>query len=462
MKKFPPMILLSILLLSFSLAACDHSGDALSEDLSAAGSSQPVSKSIHGAVQKGPYLNGTSLTFFELSETLGQTGKSYNAQIKSNSGDYELKDISFTSNFVMIKADGFYFNEVSGKVSEAPLSLYAISDIRDKSTINVNLMSHLEKDRIEYLMDGGAEFSDAKKQAQQEILNIFSISLSDIAESELLTITEAGDGNAALLAISLILQGFRTTAELSELLANIATDIRTDGVLDSAELGTKLVNDIGRINLEGVRENIEARYEEIGLQVTPPEFEGYIRTFLDNTGFVPTANIIYDEAGLYGDNLLGSKTDFMVDNELGVYSIEALVPVNSLLEIRIILPDPDFGPKFGRNVEEAWEVSQFFEDGNLQIRMTTTLTNTKCDIESKLYIHPGTYNIEIFENGARTPTRTKVITVRSRTRSNNLPGWAMPATPTAAPTLRPTMPVMPTMIPISSAAVSETGLSPTP
>lgn len=457
------MTFTTIFVLAFISTGCSHSGDDLSNDMSGAASSQLISKSIHGAVQKGPYLNGTSLTFFELSETLGQTGKSYNAQIKSNSGDYELKDISFTSNYVMIKADGFYFNEVSGKVSEAPLSLYAMSDIRDKSTINVNLMSHLEKDRIEYLMENGSAFAAAKKQAQQEILNIFSIPLSDIAESELLTITEVGNGNAALLAISIILQGYRTTAELSELLANIATDIRTDGVLDSTELGSKLVNDIGRINLEGVRANIEARYEEIGLQVTPPAFEGYVRTFLDNTSFVTTANIIYDETGLYGENLLGSKTGFMVDNELGVYSFEAYVPVNSLLEIVIIPPDADYGAKIGGDIKKGWESSQLFENGKMQIRMTSILTDVKCDVECKLYIHPGTYTIEIFENGAKTPTRTKVVTVRSRTRSNNLPGWAT----TASPTPRPTFPVMPTMSPISSsetssASVSDTGLSPTP
>lgn len=427
-EKWFMVLIASTLILMFLSAGCVRTGDSSSISLSEA-ESQPVSKSIHGAVQKGPYLNGTSLTFFELSETLSQTGKSYNAQIKSNSGDYELSDILFTSSYVMIKADGFYFNEVTGKVSEAPLTLYAMSDIRDKSMININLLSHMEKDRIDYLVDNGAAFADAKSQAQQEILNIFSISMSDIGESELLTITEQGNGNAALLAVSIILQGYRTTAELSELLANIATDIRTDGVLDSAELGSKLVNDIARIDLEEIRTNIEARYEEIGLQITPPAFESFIQTFLENTSFVATSIIVYDDIGLYGENLLGSKTDFMVDDQLGVYSIEAFVPTNSRLMVRIVPPNADYGVKIGRYNEEEWKISQSFENEKLEMQLQILLTDTKCDAEVKLYINPGDYLIKIYENGAKSPTWTKTVSVRSRTRIDNLPGWAtVPAT----------------------------------
>ena len=48
--------------------------------------------------------------------------------------------------------------------------------------------------------------------------------------SEYLDISQPGDKNAILLAISVILQGYLSVAELSELLANITTDIREDGL----------------------------------------------------------------------------------------------------------------------------------------------------------------------------------------------------------------------------------------
>lgn len=50
-----------------------------------------------------------------------------------------------------------------------------------------------------------------------------------------------GDDNAILLAVSLILQGYPYTSNLSELLAKISTDIREDGVLKNPALGSILI-----------------------------------------------------------------------------------------------------------------------------------------------------------------------------------------------------------------------------
>jgi hypothetical protein len=142
------------------------------------------------------------------------------------------------------------------------------------------LLSHLEKDRTEYLLGQGKTFQEAKKQAQKEILNIFSISRNDMKYSETLDISSEGDDNAILLAISVILQGYRTTGELSELLANIATDIRTDGVLNSGSLGTQLINDAKLLNLSNIRTNLVSRYKDLGLTASIPDFEKYVTNFM--------------------------------------------------------------------------------------------------------------------------------------------------------------------------------------
>ena len=66
---------------------------------------------------------------------------------------------------------GYYFNEVSGSLSTSNLSLQALADLTDSSSVNVNLMTHMEKKRVEYLMDNsGKTFAAAKTQAQTEIL----------------------------------------------------------------------------------------------------------------------------------------------------------------------------------------------------------------------------------------------------------------------------------------------------
>ncbi|HRQ71206.1 MAG TPA: hypothetical protein PLW78_12985, partial [bacterium] len=48
---------------------------------------------ITGFVQKGPFINGTSISLFELDENLVQTGKIYNTQITKNDGIFELADV---------------------------------------------------------------------------------------------------------------------------------------------------------------------------------------------------------------------------------------------------------------------------------------------------------------------------------------------------------------------------------
>ena len=125
-------------------------------------------------------------------------------------------------------------------------------------------------------------FTTAKRQAQQEILAIFGIEKADMATSEVLDISQDGDDNAILLAVSAILQSNNTIAELSELLANIITDIREDGVLNSESTQEKIRVNAMSLTLTDIRQHLEVRYEELGVEdatipnATIPNFEQYI------------------------------------------------------------------------------------------------------------------------------------------------------------------------------------------
>ncbi len=72
---------------------------------------------LTGYVQKGPFINGTSINISELSSDLIQTGKTFSSQISDNRGSFELRQLDLSSQFVELKADGFYYNE---NMSEAP------------------------------------------------------------------------------------------------------------------------------------------------------------------------------------------------------------------------------------------------------------------------------------------------------------------------------------------------------
>jgi len=69
MKKLKPLII--VLFSVFFFYAC-NTGDEPST----------ISKElVSGVIQKGPFINGSSISLYELSETLIPSGSSYNTQI---------------------------------------------------------------------------------------------------------------------------------------------------------------------------------------------------------------------------------------------------------------------------------------------------------------------------------------------------------------------------------------------
>ena len=98
------------------------------------------SVSIAGYVQKGPFINGTAITVSELNQKLVATGKNFTTQIIDNKGSFSLKDVKLQSAFVQLIAEGFYFDEVRGEKSAAQLTLFALADVSDASSVNVNLL----------------------------------------------------------------------------------------------------------------------------------------------------------------------------------------------------------------------------------------------------------------------------------------------------------------------------------
>ena len=410
MKK---LINLAILMTFFAILSCEKDNDSNKDEF------HPVSKEkINGFVQKGPFINGTSIIISELTSDLIQTGKSFSTQISDNKGSFELSQVELSSQFVELKADGFYFNEILGDKSTAQLTLYALSDLTDKNSVNVNVLSHLEKSRINYLVSQGAAFNNAKKQAQGEILEIFSINKSDILESELLDISKEGDDNAILLAISLIIQGYSTDAELSELLANIITDIKEDGNLNSSSIGTDLINHARLLNLAKIRENLVDRYDELGIEVDIADFEKYIQLFQDSTQYEFTNLIEYPEFSNYGENILfEDKNDFKSNYR---YSLAANLPEGT--ELKIILKGGLWYYEVSPNGPINWSVSQYNESEQSQV-FTATETGAQCDLKIQFAIphtfmgdsinsqdiQNDTITIEYHENMSEIPTKTKLI-----------------------------------------------------
>ena len=243
---------------------------------------------VKGLVQKGPFVIGTTTAIAELSASLDQTGKVFTTEIVDNSGLFEISGISLASNYVQLAANGYYFDEVKGDISVTTLTLNGIADVTSLSTINLNVLTHLEKPRVEYLVDNGTGFLTAKETAQSEILAAFGMSPGDIDNSESLDIAFDNTGGAVLLAISVILQGERSVGELTELLATITSDMREDGALDNDIVMNSLRASAKELDLPSIRTNLQARYNEIGSSALIPAFEEYVNSFLSFTGSAPT------------------------------------------------------------------------------------------------------------------------------------------------------------------------------
>ncbi|MEM6845871.1 MAG: hypothetical protein AAF632_26920 [Bacteroidota bacterium] len=260
---------------SFSLTLIVIVTGCREEEILPQESNSPIS--INGYVQKGPFVNGTTITLSELDEKLIPTGKNFPTQIADNRGSFSLKDIELESEFVQLQAEGFYFDEVKGKKSAAQLTLFALANISNIGSINVNLLSHLERNRVVYLIqEEELSFTTAKVQAQREILSAFGIVSDSIGYSEQLDISQDGDQNAILLAISAILQSSNSVAELSELSGNFITDLREDGIVNSEAIQTRLEEQAKSLDLPQIRRNLEDRYAEMGIEATIPNFEQYI------------------------------------------------------------------------------------------------------------------------------------------------------------------------------------------
>ena len=199
--------------LALAFAACgDDSGSGSSnpEQTSESDSVVIENKTISGVSQKGPFVIGSSVTVQELDEeSLAQSGLGFEGKIKNDLGEFSVKVKKLQSQYVLLKANGFYRNEVTGEKSNSQVTLYALTDISDRDEVNVNLLTHLEYERSLYLaINESMPVAEAKKQAKNEVLASFWIK-GDFASSEDLNIFKTDKtfniGAAVVIALLTVL-----------------------------------------------------------------------------------------------------------------------------------------------------------------------------------------------------------------------------------------------------------------
>lgn len=218
-----------------------------------------------------------------MDKNLNPTGKTYSTQTTDDFGKFTLQS-KLSSPYAEIIASGYYFDEVTGTLSTAPLTLRTLTDLSHGVNVNVNILTTLEKKRLVYLIGTGKNFADAKTQAEGEILNIFNIK-DNLTYFEEMDISKQGTNNAILLSISALLDKIAvskgsntgtTVAELSQLIEAMALDIESDGLLDNAVHKSAIVQNSKNLDIAQVKQNLMQRYSSLGASITVPPFENYI------------------------------------------------------------------------------------------------------------------------------------------------------------------------------------------
>ena len=283
MKKW---ILPTLMLGSILVTACSDGRQTTGTSEESEGITAVKDWEVAGVSQKGPFVTGSSVTVQELDGiTLKQTGKSFKGTIKSDKGDFAIKDINLQSQYAILEASGYYRDEITGKKSTGTVTLRALTDLTKRKTVNINLLTHLEYERVMYLVtEKKMSIAKAKAQADEEILAAFGIDV-DFGKSEDLNIFESGDGNAALLAISVLMHADADVAGLTERMGEFSIAIAEGGDWEDADTKAVIADWACDADLKGTLANVRDNVEGWKYADSVPAFEKYVTNFWwDNYG----------------------------------------------------------------------------------------------------------------------------------------------------------------------------------
>ena len=373
--------------------------------------------SFSGKVQKGPFVTGATITVNELNENLGQTGKSFTTSIASDDGSFSLSNLEMESDLALLSGNGFYFNEVLGQLSSSQITLQAIADLTDEETVNINVLTHITKSRIETLVGEGMSFADAKRQAEGEFQDFLGVTEHFNQGFEQMSITSQGDFNAMLLAFSIILQRPSNNiavvptlpAELTWLMTSLSSDFASDGAVNDEALVDTLLYNISIQNQRYIRQRIQNYYSGLGQNVEIPDFESYIAMFQAAHQELVTEFIYPDEAspvpelgpgGEVANILVKDVTQF---DGTHAYVVAAITPLRKNLKVKVT-----GNVRVDAGLNNGWVITDNSNNGftiepQRQNELVSMLVYLKGDSKD------GSATIEYYED-SDTPTFTKQIT----------------------------------------------------
>ena len=242
---------------------------------------------VAGVSQKGPFVNGSVVTVQGIDcKTLKFTDEVFEGKVKSDKGDFAIEGVSLKSTCALFEVTGVYLNEFTGKKSAGEITLHALTDLKDRKNVNINVLTELEYERLMFLVtEKSKKFAEAKAQAEKEVLAAFDIK-GDFVEFENLNIFESGDENAALLAVSVMMQAETDDAGLVKRMEKFADTFAETGKWKDSTTKNAISEWAIEVTANGGLDSIRKNVEAWDLGDTVPAFEKFIEAYADGDSVV--------------------------------------------------------------------------------------------------------------------------------------------------------------------------------
>lgn len=239
---------------------------------------------LKGGAQKGPFILGSSVLVSEVTASGAPTGISYETQTVDDAGHFDLSFVQ--TDRIAVAATGFYFNEVSGELSTAQITLRAFDEVAPEEpehTTFINVLTHLTHGRVRALAKQTVPIPDAMAQAETELrvalgigLPTFDPGVGGVALDQLGGDTDA---NAYLLGVSAVMVNAAVRAAtspalvdatLQQLIEQLSADLADDGSLEPERVAQIHDAELA-LDSDAVKANLAARLLAIGSAAEVPD-----------------------------------------------------------------------------------------------------------------------------------------------------------------------------------------------
>ena len=235
---------------------------------------------VAGVSQKGPFVKGSAVKVQGIDcKTMKFTDEVFEGEVKNNMGEFVVEKVNLSTTCAVVEVTGEYRSEMTGKKVSDKLTLRVLTNLKDRTHVNVNLLTNLEYERVMYYVTKkGKTFDEAKELAESEVLAAFGMAGESI-DFEDLDIFGTSDADATLLAISVLMQGDADVKTLAERLDKFNDSFAKSGKWNDDDTKKAITDWIANAVAKAVMDSIRKNMENWGFAKEVPDFEKVVEKF---------------------------------------------------------------------------------------------------------------------------------------------------------------------------------------